>query len=181
RTRLGRRLVERLILAGAMDGWGTPRRELLWELGLLSYEENALDMTWGRDEVDLPPLSAAEAMLAEQSVMGLSPGDHVMTFYRARLRERGVLGSRELAACSSGRHIHAAGLLVVHQSPPTAKGFHFLTLEDEDGMINVIVRPAVYERFWRVIRGAQLLLVEGDAQREGMISNLLADKIALLE
>jgi len=121
RTRLGRRLVERLILAGAMDGWGTPRRELLWELGLLSYEENALDMTWERDEVDLPPLSAAEAMLAEQSVMGLSPGDHVMTFYRARLRKRGVLGSRELATCPSGRHIRAAGLLVVHQSPPTGR------------------------------------------------------------
>jgi len=48
-------------------------------------------------------------------------------------------------------------------------------------MINVIVRPAVYERFRRVIRGAQLLLVEGDAQREGMISNLLADKVTLLE
>ncbi len=163
-----------------MDGWGAPRRELLWELGLLAYEENALDMSWERDVVELPALSAAEAMLAEQSVMGLSPGDHVMTFYRAQLRAKGILGSRELAACPSGRQVRAAGLLVVHQSPPTAKGFHFLTLEDEDGMLNVIVRPAVYERYRRVIRGAQILLVAGDTQREGAVSNLLAEWIGRL-
>lgn len=180
RTSLGRRLVERIILAGAMDGWGTPRRELLWELGLLSYEENALDMTWERDEVELPPLSAAEAMLAEQSVMGLSPGDHVMTFYRARLRRQGILGSQELAACAGGRRVRAAGLLIVHQSPPTAKGFHFLTLEDEDGMMNIILRPAVYERFRRVIRVAQLLIVQGEVQREGVVSNLLAEWVEAL-
>ncbi len=175
RTRLGRRLVERLILAGAMDGWSVPRRELLWELGMLHYREDGLDLAWEREVMELPPLSAAEAMLAEQSVMGLSPGDHVMSFYRSQLRERGFLGSRELAACVTGLQVRVAGLLVVHQSPPTAKGFHFLTLEDEDGMINVVVRPKVYERFRSVIRGQSLLVVVGVTQREGSVSNLLAD------
>ncbi len=175
RTRLGRRLVERLIMAGAMDGWGIARRELVWELGMLTYQEDALNLVWEPEAVELPSLSAAEAMLAEQAVMGLSPGDHVMTFYRARLRAKGVLGSRELAACASGRQVRVAGLLVVHQSPPTAKGFHFLTLEDEDGMMNVIVRPKVYERFRRMIRGHLLLMVGGEVQREGNTSNLLAE------
>ena len=180
RARLGRKLVEHLILAGAVDGWGAPRRELLWELGTLVYHEDAFDLTFPRETVALPELSAAEAMLAEQSVMGLSPGDHVMTFYRRALRAEGVLGSREVAACPSGRRVRTAGLLVVHQSPPTAKGFHFLTLEDEDGMINVIVRPKVYEQYRRVIRGQLLLLVGGETEREGTVSNVMAQWIAPL-
>ncbi|MEJ2752734.1 MAG: hypothetical protein P8169_08695, partial [Chloroflexota bacterium] len=61
-----------------------------------------------------------------------------------------------------------------------AKGFHFLTLEDENGMINVIVRPDVYGRYQNIIRGAHLLLVAGMAQREGVVINLLADSIAPL-
>lgn len=177
RARLGRQLTERLILAGVFDGWGAPRRELLWELGTLVYEEGALDLDVPHVAVALPEMSAAEAMLAEQSAMGLSPGDHVMSFYRARLRAERILGSREVAAAASGRSVRVAGLLVVHQSPPTAKGFHFLTLEDEDGMINVIIRPHIYERYGRVIRGQMLLLVGGETQREGAVSNVLADWI----
>lgn len=163
-----------------MDGWGIARRELVWELGMLVYQGDTLDLAWLHEAVELPPLSPAEAMLAEQAVMGLSPGDHVMTFYRSRVRAKGILGSQELAACASGRQVRVAGLLVVHQSPPTAKGFHFLTLEDEDGMMNVIVRPKVYERFRQVIRGRPLLLVSGETQRDGSVSNLLADWFAPL-
>ena len=175
RTRLGRQLTERLILAGVFDGWGTPRRELLWELGTLVYQEDALDLAMPRQEVALPEMSAAEAMLAEQSVMGLSPGDHVMSFYRAQLRAAGILGSREVANAGGGLRVRVAGLLVVHQSPPTAKGFHFLTLEDEEGLINVVVRPPVYARYRRVIGGQLLLLVGGETQREGAVSNVLAE------
>jgi error-prone DNA polymerase len=70
--------------------------------------------------------------------------------------------------------------LVVHQSPPTAKGFHFLTLEDEDGMINVIVRPRVFAKYHRIVRTSRLLLVGGDVQQEGGVTNLLAQMIAPL-
>ncbi len=181
RTRLGRQVVEHLILAGTMDSWSTPRRDLLWELGTLSYREDTLDLVFPPERVPLPQLSPAEAMLAEQTMMGLSPGDHVMTFYRAHLHSRGIVGSRGLLDCADGRSVRLAGLLVVHQSPPTAKGFHFLTLEDEDGMSNVIVRPKVYEQFRRVIRGERLLLVGGTVQREGHVVNLLADWLAPLE
>ena len=125
-------------------------------------------------------MEKVEAMLAEQEIMGLSPGDHIMTLYRARLDARGIHGSHGLASCSNGQLVKVAGLLVVHQSPPTAKGFNFLTLEDEDGMINVIVRPKVYGRFQNIIRGAHLLLVAGMVQREGEVINLLADTVAPL-
>jgi len=177
RARSGRQAAENLILCGAMDGWGIPRRQLLWELGTLHIDENELPLTVDHDPVALPPLSAVDAMLAEQIALGLSPGEHIMTHYRAELRRRGILGSAELAAQPHGARVRVAGLLVVHQSPPTAKGFHFLTLEDEDGMMNVIVRPAVYDRHRRVIHGELLLLTDGKVQCEGNVVNLLAEHI----
>jgi error-prone DNA polymerase len=119
-------------------------------------------------------------MLAEQEMMGLSPGDHVLTLYRRQLVAQRVHGSRSLAGCRNGQRVRVAGLLVVHQSPPTAKGFHFLTLEDEDGMMNVIVRPQIYGRYQNIIRSARLLLVAGVAQREEGVINVLADAVAAL-
>jgi error-prone DNA polymerase len=69
--------------------------------------------------------------------------------------------------------VRVAGLVIVRQSPPTAKGVLFVTLEDEDGMINVIVRPEVYKRAQSIWRGAALLIVEGTVQqREGMVDVL---------
>jgi error-prone DNA polymerase len=180
RTRLPRSLVERLIAAGAMDSWGTPRRHLLWELGTLDYEVRRLDLTYPVEDVELAQLTPVEAMHLEQSVQGLSAGPHVMTLYRRYLEERNIWGSRKLANSQDGQRVRVAGLLVVHQSPPTAKGFHFLTLEDEDGMMNIIVRPKVYDEHRVVIRTARLLLVLDDCQREGHVINVLARRLFAL-
>ena len=177
RTRIGRNGVENLILSGAMDTWGVPRRQLLWELGTLSLQKDALDLVIAPTPVSLPPLSSIDAMLAEQTALGLSPGDHIMTHHRAALRQRNILGSSDLALSPNGASVRVAGLLVVHQSPPTAKGFHFLTLEDEDGMINVIVRPPVYNQYRHVIHSQPLLLTEGTIQREGHVVNILAERV----
>ena len=181
RTRIGRSGVENLVMAGGMDDWGLPRRQLLWELGTLQYQEAELDLIFTPEEVALPEQTIPESMLAEQEIMGLSAGDHVMSLYRAHMVERGVLGSRELGIVGNGQRARVAGLLVVHQSPPTAKGFHFLTLEDEDGMINVIVQPKVYGRYRNIVRSARLLLVAGIVQQEGNVTNLLAQSITPLQ
>jgi error-prone DNA polymerase len=180
RTRLPRLLVEHLIAAGAMDSWGIPRRHLLWELGTLSYAADQLDLTFPLEEVALPELSATEAMLMEQDVQGLSAGHHVMALYRQALNQRDILGSRQLNRSRNGRRVRVAGLMVVHQAPPTAKGFHFLTLEDEGGMMNIVVRPKVYDQYRRVIQGSQLLLVAGLCQREGDVVNVRAQHLAPL-
>jgi error-prone DNA polymerase len=177
RTQIGRHVVENLIMCGAMDMWGLPRRQLLWELGTLHYQADELELAFYDEDVSLPELSPAEAMLAEQEVLGLSPGDHVMTLYRQWLDERAILGSKGLLTYPDGQWVRAAGLLVVHQSPPTAKGYHFLTLEDEDGMSNVIVRPRVYDRYRDILRTSRLLLIEGHVQQEGGVTNLLAERI----
>ncbi len=178
RTRLARRLVENLILVGAMDGWGIQRRKLLWELNKLRYQEDELDLVFSDESVDLPAFTPAEEMGAEYSVLGLSAGDHIMALYRSWLNEHGILDSKALERCADGQQVRVAGLDVMHQAPPTAKGHHFITLEDEEGMVNVIVRPAIYEEYRRVLRAAPLLIIEGTVQRKDGITNLLALRAA---
>jgi error-prone DNA polymerase len=180
RTRLARRLIERLIIAGAMDHWGVPRRKLLWELGQLHYQEDVLDLIFPSNGVNLPSLTTAEAMMLEHSVLGLSTGDHVMTFYRSWLAEQAVLGSWEMAKQLVDTQVRVAGLVVVHQAPPTAKGFHFITLEDEAGLIDVIIRPQIYAQYRRLLRTVPLLIFEGIVQREDQVVNLLARRAAAM-
>jgi error-prone DNA polymerase len=71
-------------------------------------------------------------------------------------------------------------LVVVHQAPPTAKGVHFITLEDEHGLLDVIVRPEVYERYRRVLHQSGLLAVEGLVQRRDGVINVVAERVAEL-
>jgi len=173
RTRLPRRLVEKLILAGAMDEWGQPRRKLLWQLGGLHYKEEMLDLVFPPDGVDLPSLSRSEAFALSYEVLGLSAEAHLLGFYRAWLREQGILDSQALQAQPDGERLRVAGLVVVHQSPPTAKGVHFITLEDEFGLMDVVLWPQVYARYRTLLGRASLLLVAGAVQwQEGVVSLL---------
>jgi error-prone DNA polymerase len=174
RTQIPRRIIENLILVGAMDAWRIPRRKLLWELGKLRYQEEELDLFFADDGVQFPSLSPAEAMAAEYDLLGLSTGDHVMTLYRPWLTRKGILAGYELKAIKDGQRVRVAGLVVVHQAPPTAKGHHFITLEDEEGLINVIVRPGVYVHYRRIFHTARLLIVEGIVQKKGDVISLLA-------
>jgi len=84
-----------------------------------------------------------------------------------------VLKSGELERKRNGEKVSVAGL-VVRRRPPTAKGFVFITLEGEEGLMNVIVRPDVYERYYRVLRNSFLLIVEGTIQKQPGIPNMLA-------
>jgi len=187
RTRIPRPLVENLIRAGALDSLGLGlsdqdrvRRDLLWELGGLAYQEEDLDLNAPVIAVDLPVLSPAERMAWEYELMGLAPGDQVMSLYRETLRARGVVSSRELNTRRNGETVRVAGWPVVRQRPPTAKGVLFVTLEDETGLINLIVRPQVYEQYRTALRNAPLLWAEGRLQREGLALSVLVNRAAAL-
>ena len=199
RTRLPRPVVENLIRCGAMDCWATPpgtpypllgggaravggqeRRALLWQLGGLDYREEEMDIEIPLAEVALPALDARESMSWEYELLGLAPGDHVLRLYRSRLREHGVLSSAELAQRQDGESVRVAGMVIVRQRPPTAKGHVFITLEDEEGLINLIVRPAVYERYKSAVRNAPLLWAEGRLQREGHAISVLVHRTSTL-
>jgi len=180
RTRLPRPVVENLIRAGAMDSWGQARRDLLWALGGLAYQVEDLDVVVPVAAVDLPALGQAERMAWEYELLGLAPGAHVMELYREALRAQGVLSSRALAGRRDGDRVRVAGWAVVRQRPPTAKGVLFITLEDEEGLMNLIVWPRVYERYRDALRGAPLLWVEGRVQREGQALSVLVQRAGRL-
>ena len=124
-------------------------------------------------QVALPALSHKEKLGWEYELLGLAPGDHVMSLWREELQKQGVLDSRQLAEQQDGQTVQVAGLVVVRQRPPTAKGFAFITLEDELGLVNLIIRPAVYERNKRVLRNAAMLWIQGQLQHDGHALSVL--------
>jgi error-prone DNA polymerase len=156
------------------------RRDLLWELGGLVYHEEGLDIEVPVAPVVLPALGRAERLAWEYELMGMAPGEHLMVLYREALRAAGVLSSAQLAGRRNGERVRVAGWAVVRQRPPTAKGHLFITLEDEEGLANLIVRPSVYEQYRDVLRNAPLLWIEGRLQREGHAISVLVYRAAAL-
>ena len=177
RTHLSRPVVENLIRAGVTDGFcpeqGSARRDLLWQLGGLSYQEEGLDIEVPVEPVALPTLDLGERMGWEYELLGMVPDDHVMSLYRDELAAHGLSESHILAEQPDGQRVRVAGRVVVRQRPSSAKGFVFITLEDETGLVNLVVRPQVYEQYREALRTAALLLVEGRLQREGAVFSVL--------
>jgi error-prone DNA polymerase len=180
RTRLPRRLVENLILAGAMSGWKVDQRELLWQLTRLRYEVEELDLLLPDSDFKPQPMSVPESMGYEREVTGLNVAEHPMALYREWLSANGVLDSVALAECPSGQKVIVAGMKIMHQSPPTAKGMHFITLTDEHNMINLVIRPNVYASYKQVLRRSPLIVAEGEVQRKNEVINILVERASQL-
>jgi len=140
-----------------------------------------LPMEFDVPEVELPKMGAWERILADYAATGLSTGKHLLELIRPRLAQ-GVFSAAAMGRLPSGKRGYAAGLVVARQRPETALGILFLLLEDETGMVNVVVRPDLYERKKAVIRGEKLLMVAGRVQRiEGTLSFLAEDVWPLSE
>ena len=181
RTKLPQQLIERLIQAGAMDSWHISRRSLFWELGRVRYMVDELELDFGEDEVELPEVTLAETVNMEFEAMGLSQQTQIMALYRDYLSDENILSSRQLAKTQVEDFVKTAGLLVIRQSPPTAHGMVFLTLEDEWGFISVIARPNIAERYKKIIKSVSVLLIQGIVQREGDVVSVLAEKISPIQ
>ncbi len=187
---LNRDSLESLIFAGAFDNFSRPRRRLLWELNRLVPEQKhkpagvahrvarpePLDLAYEWNEPDLQPMSAYERVAEEYGLMGLSPAHHLLEFHRAALEREGVVTAADLSDMRGG-YVRVAGMVVCRQQPPTAKGHVFLTIEDETGLINVILRPQVYERYRAHVRRSPLLVIDGRLDTESGIQNVLATSV----
>ena len=99
---------------------------------------------------------------------------HPLALLRPWLDRRTIKAER-LAAIDDGRRVEVAGLVLVRQRPGTASGVIFITIEDESGVANLVVWPAVFERFRRVVLGAQLMVVRGKVQKEGLVIHVVAE------
>jgi error-prone DNA polymerase len=194
RTGLDRGSLRALAEAGALDGLVAHepperrRRAALWEV--LRAERGGhgplFDAT--RDEGAalppvVPPMSAYEITEADYRMTALSLHGHPMLHLRPQLRKQGVLTAAQLQQATAGRPggpVVVAGLVICRQRPGTAKGFVFLTLEDETGMVNVVVRPDRFERQALLIARSPLLLVRGRLQVEGTVINVRAEEFEVL-
>ncbi len=181
RTRLEREALENLAAAGAFAPWYPQRREAMWALRGIGEREGRGELGRLMDVVEAPahfaPLSAQLETRFDLWSTGVSPQRQVVEHFRAQLAARRVVTARALARLPASGLVRAGGLVITRQQPGTAKGFVFLTLEDETGLVNVIVRPDVYRRYRRTIRLSSMLIVEGRLQREGGCIDLLAQRV----
>ena len=175
RTGLGKEALEHLAAAGAFAGLGLARRDALWQVedqGRLTARgtlPGALDTGAAPRFPTLPP---AETTAADYRHAGLSVDRQPLAFFRRELNRLGTVAASKLGAQAHGRPVRVAGLVVVRQSPRTAKGFVFLTLEDETGLINVVLAPWVYERHRAVVSSAPLLVVDGIVERREGVTHV---------
>src|SRR5437762_405990 len=185
--KLKRTAIEHLVWVGGCDSFGLTRRELLWQVGLWlpPESEHGVDAR-GRRQLELAlnhpheglrfdGLEAAERLLAEYDVLGFAASGHPLSLLRGALPP-GVVQSDVLPRLEHGAWVEVAGLVVARQRPETAKGFIFVLLEDEAGMVNVIVRPDVYERYRTAVRSEPLLWVRGKLAKDDGTVNVLAEE-----
>jgi len=159
--------VEALAHAGAFAAFGLTRREALWQAGAVERDPSSLlaRVRPRRTRVPLPPMTPLEETAADYATTSLTPGPHLMTFLRDALTARGITSTRDLHDVPHGTPVRTAGHVIVRQRPGTAKGFCFLTLEDETGTANAVVTPKLYERVRVVLNTSPLLEVEGRLER----------------
>ena len=184
RTRLGEQVVERLISIGAFDWTDAPRRELLWQLRTTladaDPEHPALGLTDDAQRAlgaSLPPMTDAEKVAADYRDTGVAPNLHAVELFRERLASRGVITVADAARLRDRSQIRLAGLAVSVQHPMTAKNFVFIALEDETGMINVTLRPQVYQAHRALLHRHPLLVIDGRLQVEGAVLNVIAQRL----
>jgi error-prone DNA polymerase len=183
-----------LIAAGACDGFGMQRREMIWQLGLFipsraltsgrgrktTGRQLSLALPTHQDAVELPPTSAWERMADEYRILGMSTTFHPMGLLRPRLPDR-MVSINDLALLEDGTPIQIPGLIVCRQRPGTAKGITFLLLEDEFGLVNVVVYPSLYETQRQHVRSTPLLVVHGRLQKTKNNLNVVAERLQPIE
>jgi error-prone DNA polymerase len=174
---------------GALNSFGLDRRSALWQVEravrpagelfdhqLIERPQPAVD-----DTSPLAPMTQSERLVADYAGTGLTIGPHPMTFRRHELSMRGILRAIDLPRERTGRRVRAAGMVITRQRPGTAKGFVFLTLEDETGIANIIVRPDLYAKERTALVGAPFLIVEGVLQNEDGVCSIRAERVFRLE
>jgi error-prone DNA polymerase len=182
---LSRQELNLLARIGALNGLGGigHRRDALWQVERAGKPEGPLLQSTGAllaDAPDVSPLrtmSLQERLVADYSGTGLTVGKHPMAHRRAALRARNVLSAEELRQRRDGEYVRTAGCVIARQRPGTAKGFVFLSMEDETGIANIIVSPDLYERERITVTRSRFLLVEGPLQNQDNVIHVKAARL----
>ena len=164
--------------AGALKGLAGHRHRARWAV---EGVEKQLPLFGGHpvrdDPVSLPVPSAGDDMLADYASIGLTLGRHPLSLLRRQLSAQRCRRSRDVLPLAHGTPVRMAGLVTMRQRPETASGATFVTLEDEDGMVNVVVWRNVAERQRRVLLESRLLVVEGRLESAEGVQHLIASRL----
>jgi error-prone DNA polymerase len=173
------------------------RRDALWQIErasrrpgplLENVEENEMKIQGNTVELEMAPafsvtpsplaaMTGEERLVADFRGTGLTVGLHPMGHHRAEMKRRGVRSALELLNLPNGMHVKIAGGVITRQRPGTAKGFVFISLEDETGISNAIVTPQLFERNHVVIVHQQFLMIEGELQNQDGVISVKAERI----
>jgi error-prone DNA polymerase len=162
--------VTALAEAGALNAFGLTRRSALWQVERARRPRGPLFEKARVEDADaeapspLPEMDLGERLRSDLLLTGVTVGPHPMVLYRRELAARGIRRAVDLHGLEDGARVTVAGAVICRQRPGTAKGFLFLTLEDETGLVNVTVRPDLFDRRNAVLVGTSVLEVEGILQ-----------------
>ncbi|MEI6256298.1 MAG: error-prone DNA polymerase [Planctomycetota bacterium] len=182
RAELDRESLLHLARVGALESLGLDRRRAVWEaLRCLDRPGNRPLLQGLRDEeaddeeeLLLPVLTQQEEVVSDYKTSGLSLRAHPLHFERDQFTQRGIITASEAGLASEGRRVQVAGIVLSRQRPATAGGMIFISIEDETGQANIVVRPAVWQSADHAVRRAAVVIVQGRIQRRGEVVHILA-------
>jgi error-prone DNA polymerase len=171
RAALNTATLQRLAEAGALRAFGGHRHADSWDALGAQPPPGPLPLASAAEATArIPAPSEAQEVMADYRQLALSTGRHPLALLRPQLRAARIHTGLELRGLADGSSVHACGLITHLQRPGTASGVVFLSLEDETGIVNVILWPQVYEAQRELALGASLLVVSGTLQnREGVV------------
>jgi error-prone DNA polymerase len=178
RTGLRSSPMQKLAHADAFGSLGLTRRAALWSILPDDKPMPLFDSIEAEEvSVELPTMTPLREVLTDYITTGLTLREHPISFLRKAMDERGVTPARSLFQLRHGREVTVAGLVLLRQRPSTAKGVTFVTLEDETGVVNLIIRQNVWELHRQAARSAVIMLATGQLQREGAVIHVLVNRI----
>ena len=186
---LNRKELVSLARIGALNSFGdvAHRRDALWQVEqagrpvgpLLRGIESGPDET--SSHMSLRIMTTDERIAADYAGTGLTTGPHPMAYQRAALRAQGIHSAQDLIHCGNNRFVRVAGCVIARQRPGTAKGFVFLSLEDETGIANVVITPDIFERDRVVVTRSRFLRIEGPLHNQDGVIHVKAQLITPLD
>jgi error-prone DNA polymerase len=170
--------VEALATAGAFDHFGLTRRVALWAAGSAAGNRpGQLDITPDAGSPTLRAMTEPEQLVADLWATGISRDHYPTALIRDRLDDLGVTPAAQLATLENRTRVLVGGIVTHRQRPPSAGGVTFISLEDETGLINIIVPQTVWARHRRVARDSGALLIRGMLERAHDVTNVMAERI----
>jgi len=128
----------------------------------------------------LEPMTPEARLISDFRNTGMTVGPHPMSYHREDLRRQGILSARDLLRVANGTKVRVAGAVIARQRPGTAKGFVFLSLEDETGIANAIITPQIFQENHIVVVNQNFLLIEGRLQNQDNVISVKAERVRAL-